>query len=39
LLVIISILALLVAILLPSLGRARSRAQATRCSATLHAIG
>ncbi|HUO07584.1 MAG TPA: prepilin-type N-terminal cleavage/methylation domain-containing protein [Phycisphaerae bacterium] len=39
LLVVVGIIALLMAILLPTLGRARERARTTRCLANLHSIG
>ena len=39
LLVVVAIIALLIGILLPSLGRARERAKATRCLSNLSAIG
>src|SRR5579884_939613 len=39
LLVVVAILAVLMGILLPSLGRARERARTTKCLANLHSIG
>lgn len=39
LLVVVAIIAVLIAILLPSLGRARSSAKTTACAANLHSIG